>query len=168
MSDRPTPQAAEIEEASEPAELPGVPQPEPAGPKPNSALAAALDDLYRQVLALRGGGAVGARTFALLGAGRHKMAKKVGEEAVEVVVDAVAGDVGQVVVESADLLYHLVVLWAAMGIEPERIAQEMQARATTLGIAEKWPKPARPETAPAMVDAAETGTNPYPAQPRDG
>lgn len=168
MSDRPITQAAEVEEAIEPAELSGVPQPEPTGPKASSALAAALDDLYRQVLALREGGAVGARTFALLGAGRHKMAKKVGEEAVEVVVDAVAGDVGQVVVESADLLYHLVVLWAAMDIEPERIAQEMQARAATLGIAEKWPKPARPETTPATADAAETSTNPHSAQRRDG
>jgi phosphoribosyl-ATP pyrophosphohydrolase len=80
------------------------------------------------------------RTFKLLQSGRRKLARKVIEEACEVTVEAVKRDAGGVVRESADLLYHLVVLWFHVGIEPAAIWQEMQARADALGIAEKLPK----------------------------
>jgi phosphoribosyl-ATP pyrophosphohydrolase len=81
------------------------------------------------------------RTFKLLQSGRRKLARKVIEEACEVTVEAVKRDSGGVVRESADLLYHLIVLWFHMGIEPIEIWREMQARARLLGIAEKLPKP---------------------------
>jgi phosphoribosyl-ATP pyrophosphohydrolase len=83
------------------------------------------------------------RTFRLLQSSRRKAARKVIEEACEVTVEAVKRDVDGVVRESADLLYHLVVLWFHMGIEPIDVWQEMKTRADTLGIAEKLPKPLR-------------------------
>jgi phosphoribosyl-ATP pyrophosphohydrolase len=81
------------------------------------------------------------RTFKLLQSGRHKLSRKLIEEACEVTVEAARRDTDAVVRESADLLYHLIVLWFHLGIEPVEIWREMQARAGLLGIAEKRPKP---------------------------
>lgn len=67
-------------------------------------------------------------TADLLRAGAARIAQKVAEEAVETALAAVA-DPGRTVAESADLLYHLVVLWRALGIEPEAVAAELEARA---------------------------------------
>ena len=80
------------------------------------------------------------RTARLLRAGRSKMAKKLAEEAVEVVIDAMNGHSDAVVRESADLLYNLTVLWAAAGVKPEDVWREMERREDMLGIAEKLPK----------------------------
>ena len=80
------------------------------------------------------------RTAKLLRAGRAKMAKKVAEEAVEVVIDAMHGDRDAVVHESADLLYNLVVLWVAAGVKPDHVWNEMKHRERLMGIAEKLPK----------------------------
>jgi phosphoribosyl-ATP pyrophosphohydrolase len=68
------------------------------------------------------------------------MAKKLAEEAVEVVIDAMNGDREAVIRESADLIYNLVVLWVASGIRPEDVWKEMDRRERLLGIAEKVPK----------------------------
>ncbi len=68
--------------------------------------------------------------------GRKKIAEKVGEEAVETVVAAVDKDPGQVVYESADLLFALMVLWAQMGLKPEQIFAELARREGTSGIVE--------------------------------
>jgi phosphoribosyl-ATP pyrophosphohydrolase len=73
-------------------------------------------------------------------AGRSKMAKKLAEEAVEVVIDAMNGDRDAVIKESADLIYNLVVLWVSSGIKPEDVWKEMDRRERLLGIAEKVPK----------------------------
>jgi len=81
------------------------------------------------------------RTARLLAAGRRKTAQKVIEEAGEVALEAVKHRLGSVVRESADLLYHLVVLWRRAGVDPDEIWTEMQRRADALGIAEKLPKP---------------------------
>jgi phosphoribosyl-ATP pyrophosphohydrolase len=80
------------------------------------------------------------RTFKLLQSGAHKLTRKLIEEACEVTVEAVQRDRAGVVRESADLLYHLVVLWFHIGIEPAEIWKEMRARANALGLAEKRPK----------------------------
>ena len=80
------------------------------------------------------------------------MAKKLAEEAIEVVIDAVNGNGEAVIRESADLLYNLTVLWAAAGVRPEDVWQEMQRREHLLGIAEKLPK--SPEK------LSKTATNP--------
>jgi phosphoribosyl-ATP pyrophosphohydrolase len=68
------------------------------------------------------------------------MAKKLAEEAVEVVIDALHGHHDSVVRESADLLYNLVVLWVAAGVDPQDVWDEMTRREELMGIAEKMPK----------------------------
>jgi phosphoribosyl-ATP pyrophosphohydrolase len=99
-----------------------------------------LDRLYEAVQAAREGDPATSRTARLLQAGRGKMAKKMAEEAVEVVIDTVHGDTAAVVRESADLMYNLVVLWVAAGVRPEDVWAEMDRRERLLGIAEKIPK----------------------------
>ena len=99
-----------------------------------------IDHLYRKVLAARDADASTSRTAKLFRRGRSHMAKKLGEEAVEVVIDAMTGDSDAVVRESADLLYNLVVLWTACGLRPSDIWAEMDRRERLLGIAEKMPK----------------------------
>ena len=99
-----------------------------------------LERLHKSVLVLRKGDPALSRTARLIRAGRSKVAKKLAEEAVEVVIDAVRGDRDAVVLESADLLYNLVVLWTDMGISPQDVWAEMDRREKLLGIAEKLPK----------------------------
>ena len=99
-----------------------------------------LDRLYQAVLAARTADPASSRTARLLRAGRSKMAKKLAEEAVEVVIDAMHGHSDAVVRESADLLYNLVVLWVASGVHPKDVWTEMERRERLLGIAEKLPK----------------------------
>ena len=98
--------------------------------------------LYEAVLARRGQDPSTSRTAKLLAAGRSKVAQKVGEEAVEVAIDAARNDPDAVILESADLIYHLVVLWAEMGIKPGDVWAEMARREKSQGIAEKLPKAA--------------------------
>jgi phosphoribosyl-ATP pyrophosphohydrolase len=99
-----------------------------------------LDRLYQAVLAARAADPASSRTARLLRAGRSKMAKKLAEEAVEVVIDAMNGHTDAVVRESADLLYNLVVLWVASDVHPKDVWTEMERRERLLGIAEKLPK----------------------------
>jgi phosphoribosyl-ATP pyrophosphohydrolase len=68
------------------------------------------------------------------------MAKKLAEEAIEVVIDAMNGDREAVARESADLIYNLTVIWAATGLRPQDVWAEMDRRERMLGIAEKLPK----------------------------
>lgn len=100
-----------------------------------------LARLQGVVRTIRKGAAVGPRTAKLLRAGVPKMAQKVVEEAAEVAIDAVRGEREAVLNESADLLYHLVVLWSELGIVPDEVWAEMDRREAQLGIAEKLPKP---------------------------
>ena len=99
-----------------------------------------LARLYDAVLAAQTADPAKSRTAKLLRDGRAKMAKKLAEEAVEVVIDAMAGQPEAVVRESADLLYNLVVLWAHAGVRPEDVWSEMRRRELMFGIAEKLPK----------------------------
>lgn len=84
------------------------------------------------------------RTARLLHAGLRKISQKVVEEAAEVALEAVRKRIDTAVCESADLLYHLVVLWQALGIRPDDVWMEMRRRADTFGIAEKPPKRLHP------------------------
>ncbi|MBR0686079.1 phosphoribosyl-ATP diphosphatase [Bradyrhizobium manausense] len=99
-----------------------------------------LERLYLAVLAARDLDPATSRTARLFQRGPSKMAKKLAEEAIEVVIDAVNGDTEAVVRESADLLYNLTVLWASAGVRPEDVWREMSRREDMLGIAEKLPK----------------------------
>src|SRR5271156_3945750 len=99
-----------------------------------------IDRLYRAVLAARDLDPATSRTARLFQRGPAKMAKKLAEEAIEVVIDAVNGNANAVVRESADLLYNLSVLWVAAGVRPRDVWDEMDRRERTQGIAEKLPK----------------------------
>jgi phosphoribosyl-ATP pyrophosphohydrolase len=96
--------------------------------------------LHEAVIAVQGTDPAKSRTARLLRAGPSKVAKKLAEEAVEVVIDAINGQPEAVVRESADLLYNLVVLWVHAGVRPEDVWAEMQRREAMFGIAEKLPK----------------------------
>src|SRR5918912_1237300 len=99
-----------------------------------------LERLYQAVLAAKDLDPGTSRTARLFQRGPAKMAKKLAEEAIEVVIDAVNGKADAVIRESADLLYNLTVLWASAGVRPEDVWREMERREHLLGIAEKLPK----------------------------
>ena len=101
-----------------------------------------LERLYQAVIVAKDLDPAVSRTARLFRRGPEKMAKKLAEEAVEVVIDAVNGKSDAVVRESADLLYNLTVLWVSAGIQPEDVWREMERREHLLGIAEKLPKSA--------------------------
>src|SRR5215211_489712 len=101
-----------------------------------------LGRLYLAVIAAKDLDPATSRTARLFQRGPAKMAKKLAEEAIEVVIDAVNGKTEAVVRESADLLYNLTVLWASAGVKPEDVWREMKRREEMLGIAEKLPKSA--------------------------
>src|ERR1700750_1597775 len=115
-----------------------------------------LDRLYQAVLAARAADPTSSRTARLLRAGRDKMAKKLAEEAVEVVIDAMHGHTDAVVKESADLMYNLVVLWVSAGVHPKDVWAEMERRERLFGIAEKLKK--------GLPDAAKKGLAEAPAR----
>jgi len=102
----------------------------------------ALERLYLAVIAAKDRDPAKSRTARLFQRGPARMAKKLAEEAIEVVIDAVNGNTPAVIRESADLLYNLTVLWAAAGVRPEDVWREMERREHLLGIAEKLPKSA--------------------------
>ena len=79
-----------------------------------------------------------ARTFAR---GREHVAKKVGEEGVEVALAGALGDKKGLVSESADLLFHLLVLWSAAGVKPADVFDELSKRRGTSGLAREANKP---------------------------
>ena len=112
--------------------------------------------LYEAVLGARESDPTKSRTARLLRQGRAKMAKKLAEEAVEVVIDAMHGQPEAVVRESADLIYNLVVLWVAAGIHPDQVWDEMKRRERLFGIAEKIPKDLVQTTSRRKVVALET------------
>src|ERR1700742_1227056 len=99
-----------------------------------------IERLYLAVLAAKDLDPAVSRTARLFQSGPSKMAKKLAEEAVEVVIDAVSGKRDAVIRESADLLYNLTVLWASAGVRPTEVWAEMERRERLLGIAEKLPK----------------------------
>ena len=87
-----------------------------------------LERLYRAVVAAKDLDPATSRTARLFQRGPAKMAKKLAEEAIEVVIDAVNGNADAVVRESADLLYNLSVLWVAAGVRPQQVWDEMDRR----------------------------------------
>ena len=100
-------------------------------------LGPALDRLWRAINARHGGDPETSYTARLFLRGRVKIAQKLGEEAVEAVIEGVRGDRAALVGESADLLYHLLVLWADAGIAPTDVAAELARREGRSGLDEK-------------------------------
>ncbi len=95
-----------------------------------------LDRLFITIAARRGGDPALSYTAKLFAAGTPRIAQKLGEEAVETVIAAVKGESG-LIGESADLLYHLLVLWADAGVAPSEVWRALESRMGTSGIAEK-------------------------------
>jgi phosphoribosyl-ATP pyrophosphohydrolase len=101
------------------------------------ALGDALTRLWATIEARRGASAETSYTAKLLAAGPAGVARKLGEESLEAVIEAVKGDPAALTRESADLLYHLLVLWAAAGLTPDTVAAELTRREGISGIEEK-------------------------------
>jgi phosphoribosyl-ATP pyrophosphohydrolase len=96
-----------------------------------------LEDLAKIVTARAQESADRSYTRRLLDAGVKKCAKKLGEEATETVIAATAGTKEQVVAEGADLLYHLLVILKARGVELAEVYAELERRTAQSGLEEK-------------------------------
>ncbi len=96
-----------------------------------------LDALFAVIESRKGGDPEASYTAKLLAGGTEAVAAKVSEEAAETVRAAVSEDETRLASESADLLYHLLVLWAARGLSPEAVWAALAARQGTSGLAEK-------------------------------
>ena len=96
-----------------------------------------LDRLYVVIDSRKGADPDTSYTARLFSRGRQQIAKKLGEEAVEALIEGIRGDRPKLVGESADLLYHLLTLWAATGVKPKAVWAELARREGISGIAEK-------------------------------
>lgn len=96
-----------------------------------------LDDLARSVAARAAASPEESYTARLVAGGPARAAQKLGEEAVEAVIAAVAGDRTALVAEAADVLYHLLVVLAAGGVALEDVMAELERRTAQGGLAEK-------------------------------
>ncbi len=103
----------------------------------SAASAMVLDRLWSVVTERRGADPAVSHSARLLSRGRTKVAQKFGEEAVECLIEAVAGNTEALVGESADVLYHLIVMWVDAGVEPGMVWAELHRREGVSGIAEK-------------------------------
>ena len=101
-----------------------------------------LDRLWQTIETRRVAGNVrNSHSARLLARGTAKVAQKLGEEAVECVIEAALGHRAEIVLESADVLYHLLVVWVDAGIRPEEVWAELRRREGISGIAEKAARP---------------------------
>jgi phosphoribosyl-ATP pyrophosphohydrolase len=96
-----------------------------------------LDRLYATIEERRAADPATSHTARLFAKGTRKIAQKTGEEAVELVIEAVRGKRDRIVEESADLMYHLLVLWADAHVRPQDVWEELSRREGISGIAEK-------------------------------
>jgi phosphoribosyl-ATP pyrophosphohydrolase len=111
----------------------GVPLPPPV----NAPDARVLDRLWATVVSRKDADPAVSHSARLLSRGTAKIAQKFGEEAVECLIEAVGGHRTALIGESADVLYHLLVLWVDAGLRPEQIWAELARREGVSGIAEK-------------------------------
>jgi phosphoribosyl-ATP pyrophosphohydrolase len=107
------------------------------GKRHETELGPALDRLWQVIRSRRGADPQTSYTARLFARGRTKIAQKLGEEAVEAVIEGIRGDSPKLIGESADLLYHLLVLWADAGVTPAEVAAELARREGTSGLDEK-------------------------------
>ncbi|WP_425416563.1 phosphoribosyl-ATP diphosphatase [Oricola indica] len=100
-----------------------------------------LADLETIVAARAASGDESSWTAKLVGKGIEKASKKLGEEAVETVIAAIGQDRGQLVGETADLLYHLLVVLHIRGVALDEVLAELESRTGRTGIEEKTSRP---------------------------
>jgi phosphoribosyl-ATP pyrophosphohydrolase len=96
-----------------------------------------LARLQATIASRQGGDPASSYTAKLLAGGAPVAAKKFGEEAIETVIAAMQADKDAVATESADVIYHWLVLLAATGVSLEEVAAKLEAREGTSGIEEK-------------------------------
>jgi phosphoribosyl-ATP pyrophosphohydrolase len=101
------------------------------------ALGETLHRLWQVIESRRGADPASSYTAKLLSRGKAKVAQKFGEEAIEAVIEGARGDRAALVGESADVLYHLLVMWAATGVGPAEVAAELARREGISGLSEK-------------------------------
>jgi phosphoribosyl-ATP pyrophosphohydrolase len=87
-----------------------------------------LDQLCDMMERSRGADADSSYAARVLSRGAHRIAKKVGEEAIEALIEGIRGDRRKLVGESVDLLYHLITLWVSVGIKPRAVWSELDRR----------------------------------------
>ena len=109
------------------------------------ATAAVLDRLFETVTTRRDADPTLSHSARLLSRGRLKVAQKFGEEAVECLIEAVAGNSENLIGESADMLYHLIVMWVDAGLHPDAVWAELYRRQGISGIAEKAARGSMPK-----------------------
>lgn len=103
--------------------------------------ATVLDQLFKTIAARRGADPSESYTAKLFSKGRSTIAQKVGEEGVECVIAALSEGNDKLASESADLFYHLLVLWADVGVNPQDVWDELAKREGISGIVEKNARP---------------------------
>ncbi|MDR3523300.1 MAG: phosphoribosyl-ATP diphosphatase [Acetobacteraceae bacterium] len=96
-----------------------------------------LDELFKTIEARKGADPSTSHSAKLMSRGMSKVAQKFGEEAVECLIEAVSGNTQALIAESADVLYHLMVIWVASGVAPADVWAELERRKGISGIAEK-------------------------------
>jgi len=103
----------------------------------SSRFADTVERLAATIASRKGADPQSSYTAKLLGEGPERAAKKFGEEAFETAIAAVKGDPDAVAAESADLVYHWLVLLSATGVSLDQVAAKLEAREGTSGLAEK-------------------------------
>ncbi len=127
------PKAKSLGAASLRGRVPAIAMPPPSG----ATDARVLDRLWATILSRKHADPAVSHSARLLGRGTAKIAQKFGEEAVECLIEAVGGHRTALVGESADVLYHLLVIWVDAGLRPEQIWAELTRREDISGIEEK-------------------------------
>ncbi len=121
-----------VKKAEKTRKQPVLPVPESTGVSPK-----VVDRLWSVVMERRTADPAISHSARLLSRGIAKVAQKFGEESVECIIEAVAGNKTALVAESADVLYHLLVLWVSAGVHPSEVWSELERREGVSGITEK-------------------------------
>lgn len=129
--------ASKKQQAKQLARQDALPPTQPMPPASLGASSVVLDRLWTVVNARRGADPAVSHSARLLSRGTAKVAQKFGEEAVECLIEAVGGNREALVAESADVLYHLIVMWVDAGVRADEVWAELQRREGVSGVAEK-------------------------------
>ena len=100
-------------------------------------LGEALQQLFATIQDRKGADPESSYTAKLLAKGPARIAKKLGEEGVEAAIAGALEEKDELAKESADILYHMAVLWVAVGVTPQDVAAVLAAREGTSGLTEK-------------------------------
>lgn len=96
-----------------------------------------IQAVYQVILDRKANPTDASYTASLMRGGVDKILKKVGEEATEVVIAAKGGVADEIIYETTDLIFHLLILMGHQNIPPEAVYSELKRRFGTSGIAEK-------------------------------